>query len=45
MSAAVVAIVLFVFFLIGLGAGVLLVIALSARRADKEKALNGPLSR
>jgi len=34
-SAAVMGIVLFVFFLVGFGVGIIVVIALSARKADK----------
>jgi hypothetical protein len=44
MSAAVVAIVLFVFFLIGIGTGLLLVIAASARKAYKAVPRDQPVA-
>ena len=42
-GAAVMAIVLFVFFLVGVGVGVVAVVALSARRADREDRRNRSL--
>ncbi len=43
-AAAVIAVVLFVFFLVGVAAGVIAVVALSARRAHKAARRIGPAS-
>jgi hypothetical protein len=44
-AAGVIAIVLFIVFLVGIAAGVVVVIAMSARRADKTARRTGPAAR